>query len=293
MKDTDWQIIYELRRNPNITKVAGILFKTQSAITKRLQAIEEELGVLVVERTPTGIVFTQAGEYLAERAEEYIAFERETKEGLERILRKEQPIIHLGSSYTFSKYNFASSMKKFIDSHKSLRYTVLNKQSDILHAMVMGGKLDAAFVQGDYINGVNHVLVSLSQGYLMTTREVSEEDLPKMDRVGYQTSGHTTNLLRDWWKSRFNTEFPPSVVEAGYVDFALRQLLAGENRYLICFLPKNWVNSEQLFVKNLVKNDGCPFERPTWFIYGTEKRRSMILDELISYVEKNLAIAKL
>lgn len=290
MKDSDWQIIHELYRHQSITRVAGILYKTQSAITKRLQAIEEELEVKIVDRMPSGLVFTQAGEYLASRAEEYIEFERITKEELRRICMNETDLLYLGSSYTFSKYLFAPFLKGFIDAHKNLLYTVLNKQSDILYAQVLGGKLDAAFVQGDYINGVNHVLVSTSRGCLLAAQEVNEDDLPKMARVGYQTSGNTTSLLRDWWKARFKTEFPPSVVEAGYVDFAVEQISARKDRYLIFFLPKNWENSSQLFVKKLTLNDGSPFERRTWFIYGTDKRRSAILDELINYVEKNLAI---
>ena len=42
MRDSDWKIIYELHQNPSITKVSGLLYKSQSAITKRLQSMEEE-----------------------------------------------------------------------------------------------------------------------------------------------------------------------------------------------------------------------------------------------------------
>ena len=37
MKDSDWEILYELHRNPNMTKVANLLYITQPSLTKRLQ----------------------------------------------------------------------------------------------------------------------------------------------------------------------------------------------------------------------------------------------------------------
>ena len=45
MKDTDWEIIAELHKLPNITKVANKLYMTQPSLTKRLQSIEHEFHV--------------------------------------------------------------------------------------------------------------------------------------------------------------------------------------------------------------------------------------------------------
>ena len=61
MRDSDWKIIYELHQNPSITKVSGLLYKSQSAITKRLQSMEQELECRIVERTPQGVTFTKEG----------------------------------------------------------------------------------------------------------------------------------------------------------------------------------------------------------------------------------------
>ena len=45
MKDSDWLILSELYKNPNMTKVADLLYTTQPSMTKRLQHMEEEFGV--------------------------------------------------------------------------------------------------------------------------------------------------------------------------------------------------------------------------------------------------------
>ena len=59
MKDSDWEILYELYRNPNMTKVANLLYMTQPSLTKRLQHMESEFQVTIVNRTPKGLEFTE------------------------------------------------------------------------------------------------------------------------------------------------------------------------------------------------------------------------------------------
>lgn len=42
MKDIDWKILTVLYEKRSITKAAESLYMTQSALTKRLKAVEEE-----------------------------------------------------------------------------------------------------------------------------------------------------------------------------------------------------------------------------------------------------------
>ena len=85
MKDSDWEILYELYKNPNMTKVANLLYITQPSLTKRLQHMEEEFQVTIVNRTPKGLEFTPEGEYLGEQARQYLDFMKKTKAKLEEM----------------------------------------------------------------------------------------------------------------------------------------------------------------------------------------------------------------
>ena len=58
MKNIDWKILKVLYEKRSITKAAESLFMTQSALTKRLQSIENEWGRRIVERTSRGVIFT-------------------------------------------------------------------------------------------------------------------------------------------------------------------------------------------------------------------------------------------
>ena len=59
MKDIDWKILTVLYEKRSITKAAESLYMTQSALTKRLKAVEEEWGIEIVKRTSRGVVFTE------------------------------------------------------------------------------------------------------------------------------------------------------------------------------------------------------------------------------------------
>ena len=58
MKEIDWKILVVLYEKKSMTKAAEALYMTQSALTKRVRAIEEELNVEVVRRSSQGVEFT-------------------------------------------------------------------------------------------------------------------------------------------------------------------------------------------------------------------------------------------
>ena len=289
MRDSDWKIIYELHQNPSITKVSAVLYKSQSAITKRLQSMEQELECRIVERTPQGVTFTKEGEFLFQMAEKYLQLENETQEGLRKIRAQHKETILLGSAYTYTKYSLYDVLNPFTVAHPNISVRVINKQSNVLYEMLMEGKLDAAFIRSDYTTGVYHELVDHTAAYCVTRDPVELDALPSMEQVAYQTNEKTIGKIEAWWTERFGTTLPEPAEDAGYIEFAFRSIAAG-NRYLLCFLPDNFVNEFHLTLTPLLTKDERQITRDSWFIYKKEKNRRAVVDELIQYVEKYVKI---
>lgn len=289
MRDTDWRILYELSRSLNITKVAERCYKTQSAITKRLQNMEQELDTTIVERLPRGLAFTEEGLFLAQQAEKYLRLERETMEGLDRLRKKSKESITIGSAFTYAKYSLDAVLRPFMEAHPDVSFRILNRQSDVLYQMLLEGSIDVGFVRGDYLSGVNHLLLERAQGYCVTRGPVRPEQLPELSRVGYQTNGRTVELIAGWWRDRFHTELPENLMDAGYIDFAFRKV-SESDAYLLCFLAENFNNEYHLSTMPLCMQDGSPVQRRTWFIYPKERRKSRIIELLIGYIRRNVAL---
>lgn len=284
MRDSDWEILYELHKNPNMTKVANLLYMTQPSLTKRLRHIEEELQTTIVNRTPKGLEFTNEGNYLAEQSEKYLDFLKQIKENLKEMKESTGREIIIGSSYTFSKYMLSDLLLGYRKEHPHINFSIINEQSNVLFRKMLDESIDVGFIRGDYEGPVNRTLVDKNKAYLVTKDSVELSCLKDMQYLGYKTNDRTAEILNDWWKDRFNTAFPSGMV-VGYVDVAW-QLISRGVGYTICFLPDNFENTYNLSLMPLTYKDGREVTRNTWFIYSKNKRLSDYLEEFVDYVEK-------
>jgi DNA-binding transcriptional ArsR family regulator len=69
-------------RHLSFTKAASELFVTQSAVSRQIQSLEEQLGVSLFQRRPKDLVLTEAGETLYRAASEVL---RQVREAIERL----------------------------------------------------------------------------------------------------------------------------------------------------------------------------------------------------------------
>ena len=182
MKDSDWEILYELHKNPNMTKVANLLYITQPSLTKRLQHIEEEFQVTIVDRTPKGLTFTKEGEYLAKQAETYLNFLKATREQLKSYKENAEGEIVIGASYTFSKYGLTDLLLAYRAVHPNIQFSIINDQSNVLFRKMLDDSIDVGFIRGDYEGAVNRTLFGQNQG---TSAQLVGRSVPHRGTIRY------------------------------------------------------------------------------------------------------------
>lgn len=290
MKDTDWEILCELYKNPNMTKVANLLYITQPSLTKRIQHMEEEFQVTIVNRTTKGLEFTKEGAYLAEQARKYLDFLGETRDTLKEMKEHAAGEIVIGASYTYSKYTLSDILLSYRLNHPNIRFSIVNDQSNILFRKMFDDSIDVGFIRGDYEGNVNRTLVGVNNAYLVTREPVEISELPNMQFISYKTNDRTKEKIEAWWQQQFETELPAGMT-VGYVDVAW-QVVAKGLGYTLCFLPDNYPNEYQLHLTPLVNRDGTPVTRNTWFLYSKDKRMPEILEEFVAYIEQNFNYRK-
>ena len=61
MNERDFELLSALNQTKNITRAADLLFITQSALSKRINALEEELGTRLFEKKGRNVVLTKYG----------------------------------------------------------------------------------------------------------------------------------------------------------------------------------------------------------------------------------------
>ncbi|MEI3218821.1 MAG: LysR family transcriptional regulator [Lachnoclostridium sp.] len=77
----------------NITKAANTLNMTQPVLSRRLMGLEEEFGIKLFERKGRGIVLTEDGQELKERAQKMVVLYKDMRETFDKkgnVIRRDR-----------------------------------------------------------------------------------------------------------------------------------------------------------------------------------------------------------
>lgn len=268
MRDTDWEIIYELYQEQNITKVAEKLYITQPALTKRLRAIEDEFGVVVAERTKKGIIFTPEGEILARRAKEYLRFINSTKNEMKAYQKKNDGEIYIGAAYTYSKEYLNDEILSYTNKNSNINIHVTNEPSNVLFRQMQENAYDLAFVQGDYVDNpprLKREIVATCAAYILSKESIDIADLKTLKRIEYQSNDKTKELFDGWWYENFGEEMESSLFVT-HIDFAWELVERGVG-YTVCFMPEHYREKLDVHWTAIKDKNGKIITRNTWMVY--------------------------
>ena len=286
MKDTDWIILNELYKEPNLTKVSEKLYYSQPSLTKIIQNIEEEFDTRILLRSSKGVKFTIEGEYLAKRAKEYLKFMEETKNKMKSFKYETRGRLNLGSSYTYSKYFLPDILYNY-SKENNVNFNIVTKQSEDLFRDIHN--LDGAFIHGKYDGNIESILVDVEKAYILSKNKIELEDLKDMPMINYSTNNKTKEILNNWWYQNFNAE-PTNQIFSGYVDVGW-QLVNRNLGYVCCFLSENFINDYGLCMTPMLDEKGEQLTRETYFIYSKTQDKSNIFEDFLEYL-KNRVINK-
>ena len=80
----------------NFTKAAGILRVAQPALSRRVQDLEDEIGVDLLKRSPRGVTLTAEGKLFLEKTRHLLKLAEESVEQVRALARGEEGELHMG-----------------------------------------------------------------------------------------------------------------------------------------------------------------------------------------------------
>ena len=286
MKDTDWQIINELYKTRNITKAANSLFIAQPTLTKRLQYIEDELGITLTIRSARGLIFTAEGEYIAKQAQKYLRFWQATRTQLENYRNNQYGTLRTVSAYTFVKYHIGDFLEPFQTEHPNVSVDIRTERSDMVERCLLEGNADVAFVRGDYGNDFRRSVVTKERAHLISKEEISLQDLPSRFRIDSIWGEYTRSLLDRWWAENFSN-IPRVNMVLREADTCWQMVKRGLG-YTVSFLSDKTIRQLGVHAIPLSFADGTPMVRNTWFLYSKDFSHPEYVDDFIHIVEKRI-----
>lgn len=268
MRIKDFKIIHTLFLHKNVTKTAKILHISQPALTAKIKAIEDELGVTILIRSNKGIEFTSIGKYVAQRAEiilnEYLSF----KEELKTMVSGGFGTLRIATPYIFSKYKLPEIISKFQKVHPNVNFDIAIVHSSEVHKHLREKFFHFGFIRNNQAGGSETMLrVESSEISVVCKEDFTLDDLPRVKRIDYQTDVVYKAFLDEWWHSRFDC--PPNIgANVSDLETCREMVLSGIG---YAFLPRLVIPEDSgLYVKPLTDAKNKPVLRHTWMVYQPE-----------------------
>lgn len=150
MDEKDFALLRVLDETHNITKAADKLYMTQSALSKRIRTIEQELDAEILLRSRQGIRFTPEGEKV-------LAACRSAEQEMERMRRSLSAdrdevcgTLRAGISINYALYRLPDVLASYHKKYPGVRLDITTGHSRHLYRSMMDGALDIAVLRGEY-----------------------------------------------------------------------------------------------------------------------------------------------
>jgi DNA-binding transcriptional LysR family regulator len=271
-----------LNREKNITKVAGNLFMSQPALTKRIQQIEKEYAVKVIHRGKKGIQFTPQGEYLVKYAIEMIERDLEVKDHLNNMDTEIAGTLRLGIS-GFITRQIPPVLKQFKSKCPKVNFSLTTNWSSQIYNQVYNHEVHIGFVRGDYTwNGGKKLLLTENLS-LVSNHKIEVCELPMLPRIDYNCDVKLKDLIDTWWAENFKV--PPNVGMKVDKTDTCREMVANDLGYAI--MPSLVVkNQGELYETVLKDKKGNPIIRETWMLYNEDDYEINLVRTFIEFMDE-------
>jgi DNA-binding transcriptional LysR family regulator len=200
MTERDIEILEDLSKSKNITKTAENLYTTQSAITKRLQGIEEDCGGTLFLRSKWGLTPTP----LMEKILPDVLRISSSLESIRSLASEADGSIGgtlvVGISANYARYRLPELLEKYHMEFPSVRLQISVYRSMDLHKMLTGQELPMVVIRGEYAwNGGDDIL-SEEDFYIAWPKSYAFADIVKLPFINRSSDLEFAGGISKWQK---------------------------------------------------------------------------------------------
>jgi len=282
MDERDWLILQVLYRENNITKTAKSLHISQPALTHRLQQMEKEFGVQIVNRGRWGVQFTPQGEYLAKCAYQMLLNIQKIKENVINMGHKVTGTLRLGVCTFFTDYKLPGLLKLFKDQYPNIEFKVTTGWSSDIVNSIYNQDVHIGFVRGDYSWKDEKRLLFEETICIASKEKIDVCNLPFLPRIDYLTDHLLKTSVHNWWLENYSQ--PPLVsIEVDKAD-TCKKMVANGLGYAI--LPSMILQDvENIHKIDLKTKNGNPITRKTWMFFHNESLNLNIVKAFVNFMK--------
>ena len=198
MTDKDVALFLELMQTRNITAAARNLFTTQSALTKRIQNLEQNLGCTLFIRSHKGLMPTPAAEAILPHVKDMEDNMRKIRSKTAGSLNGVAGTLRVGVSVNYAHYHFPNVLKRYMDSYPQVDITVTTGLSKEIYRQFVAKDFSVAVVRGDYPWSEGDLTLFEEPVYLVRSAATKDIPLDTLPYIGRNTDNHFQDDVSRW-----------------------------------------------------------------------------------------------
>jgi DNA-binding transcriptional LysR family regulator len=136
----------------HLTRAAEKLHVSQPAVSAQIKALEDELGVPLFDRTPTGMILTGPGRRLLPQAEKVLVAAQELRSEARSLAGTVVGRLRVGTVSDPESIRLGEFLSRAVELHPLLELDVHHQVSGAAFESVRNGELDASFYFGTLIH---------------------------------------------------------------------------------------------------------------------------------------------
>lgn len=264
MDEKDFEALADLAKTCNITKTAQELYMTQSALTKRIQKLEDELGAQLFIRNKKGLILTPVLEailpYVNTVTESIDTIRTLTASGNGEVAGT----LNIGISSNYARYRLPDVLAEYREKYPKVEIHINSHRSPTLYRLLTTEeRISVAIIRGEYPWADGDMILSKEPICLVVGKSQEHTPLDQMPYIARETDvGYISDLSR--WRNENGLRPSKSDLVISDVPAVITLVERGMGWSV---LPAICLDHFNGVVKPLYFKDGKAFTRRTHILY--------------------------
>jgi LysR family transcriptional regulator, transcriptional activator of the cysJI operon len=142
------KVFRAVAENASFRKAGEELYLTQPAITQQIQALEEDLGVQLFDRTGTRVELTASGSVLLRYVRQIDKLLGRVEQEIVALDGKEGGELCIGASTTIAQYVLPRMLRQFRKEHSKIRLSVRSGNTEHIVEALIDQKVSLGLIEG-------------------------------------------------------------------------------------------------------------------------------------------------
>ena len=283
----------DISKRESFTKAADDIYVSQSALSKSVKSLEQELNVTLIDRTSKSFNLTEEGRILYVEGEKLLQYIDESQDEIIVKIHRSRRRLRIGVPPVISTVYFSQLLFRFIKQYPNIELEISEVGANIVQNQINAGNIDIGVVILPIINTDNyHIIPAMSSDNALIVNK--DHPLASRDEVDFKELEHEDFLILDrtyMLHDRIikNCEiagfYPHITTESSQWDF-LAEMVAYNQGISILPVPimKRFYSSDRIKMIRLKEPE---FPWNIAMIFKKEKLITAQMEEFIHFVVNN------